>query len=482
VIQSKLVVCPAAGTPLRSDPNAVNSTASPARGPETSVGREEAAVPQLARSIGRWSLTALIINSIIGSGIFGIPGVLMASTGRASPIVMALAGLMMGVIVFCYAEVGSQFSEPGGVYVYTRAAFGRFSGLQIGWFWFLSALGGAGTNANLFIDHLAGFVPWASQGWPRALLLAALLLIPATINYAGTRKGAWLSVGLTLAKMAPLLLLALFGLIRFGHAPQMVTLNQLTAPGWSGWLSGLLVLLFTYSGFEDTMNTAGEVRDTRRNIPLGLITGLGVCIVVYTLIQFVVVATLPPGHTERPLAAVAEVLFGRGGAWFVELAAMVSTYGWLSGFMLNIPRYLFAISAHREFPAFFGRLHPRFRTPHISIFVSAGLAWLLAVTGSYHWCLVLTAGASIIYFATVCAALMRLRHLQPDAARFRLPCGPLFSLLGTVISLVLLSQLHLREVLFMIITAVVAALNWWWVVKIQNQGVQNPESIAQGRL
>jgi basic amino acid/polyamine antiporter, APA family len=422
-----------------------------------------AAVAPLTRAIGRWSLTALIINSIIGSGIFGVPGVLMATTGRASPVVMLVAGLLMAVILFCYAEVGSQFSEAGGVYLYARTAFGKFAGLQVGWFWLLSTLGGAGTNANLFVDHLGGFAPWLGQGWPRAIVLAALLLIPAAINYVGTRQGTLLSNGFTVAKLLPLVLLIVCGSIRFSQAPRLVSFQELMAPGWTGWVGGLLLLSFTYSGFEDSLATTGEVREPRRNIPLALVTAMGICIAVYTLLQWVVAATLTPGQTERPLAAVAQVLFGRGGAWFVELAAIISTYGWLSTFFLNTPRYLFAIAAHREFPAVFGRLHPRFGTPHIGVVVAAVLAWLLAVTGNFHWCLLLSAGASIVYYATVCAALLPLRRIRPAAPGFRLPFGFSFSLLGVAISLVCLTQLRMREALFMTITAFVAAANWWFI-------------------
>lgn len=443
------------------------------------LARPVKAGPALVRSIGFWSLTALIINSIIGSGIFGVPGKLMATTGRASPIIVAVAGLLMGVIVLCYAEVASRFSQPGGVYLYARTAFGRFVGLQVGWFWFLSALGGAGTNANLFLDHFSALAPSAGQGWPRAAVLAALLLLPAAFNYGGTRKGTVLSNVFTLAKILPLAVLVVFGSIRFGHQPQLVTVHELAAPGWAGWLAGLLALLFTYSGFEDPLSTAGEVREARRNMPLALIAGLGVCIAIYTLIQFVVAATLSPGQTERPLASVAQVLFGRGGAWFVEMAAMISCYGWLSAFMLNTPRYLFAIADHGEFPASFGRLHPRFGSPYISIIIAAGLAWLLAVTGSFHWCLLLSAGASIIYYAVVCAALLRLRRLQPGAAKFQLPFGTLFSLLGIAISLVLLTPLHIREVLFMTITAVVAALNWWWVRRRAGAVARDPAALER---
>ncbi|MGH7973818.1 MAG: amino acid permease, partial [Limisphaerales bacterium] len=117
----------------------------------------------LIRSIGRWSLTALAINCIIGSGIFGVPGELMKTVGRASPLAMVLAGLATVIVVACFAEVSSRFSEPGGVYLFARTAFGRFAGIQVGWFWFLSTLGGAAANANLFLDYLAGLAPWTSN-------------------------------------------------------------------------------------------------------------------------------------------------------------------------------------------------------------------------------------------------------------------------------------------------------------------------------
>ena len=437
------------------NPSVETNAAAPARSESSENG--------LVRSIGRWSLTALIINCMIGSGIFGMPGLLMARTGRASPIVMLIAGLLMAVILFCYAEVGSQFSGAGGVYLYARTAFGRFVGLQVGWFWLLSTLGGAGTNANLFVDHLSGFLPWADHGWPRSLVIGILLFIPAAINYAGTRKGTILSNVFTVAKLFPLVLLIVFGSFHFSRHPQLVTFHELTAPGWSGWIGGLLMLSFAYSGFEDSLATTAEVREPQRNVPRALIAGLGVCIAVYTLIQFVVVANLSPGQTDRPLAAVAQVLLGRGAAWFVEVAAMVSSYGYLSACMLNMPRYLFAIAAHREFPAIFGRLHPRFGTPHFSIILIAVLSCMLAVSGSFQWCLVLSAGASIIYYGVVCAAVLRLRRMDPSAARFRLPVGALFSLLGVAVCLVFLTQLHAREALFMAITAFVAAANWWFV-------------------
>jgi amino acid transporter len=417
------------------------------------------------RSIGRWGLTALVINCIIGSGIFGVSGELIATVGRASPIAMIIAGLASGVLVACFAEVGSRFSQPGGVYLYARTAFGRFVGLQVGWFWFLSSLAAAAASANLFVNYLAGFAPWATQGWPRVLVMTVLVLIPAAVNYRGVRHGTILSTGFTIAKLLPLVVLILLGLGHFSQHLEMVRISQITEPGWPAWGTALLVLSFTYSGFEDVTMPTGEIREPQRTIPWALIVGLGVCMAVYALLQFIVVATIGTVPGERPLATSAALLIGHGGEVFIEVAAMVSTYGWLSASMLNAPRFLFSLADRDEFPAVFGRLHSKFNTPHLSVVVYAGLVWLLAITGSFRWALLVSSGAAMIFDGAVCATLPRLRRIGSTTAGFCLPFGPVFSVLGIVICAVLLSRLELKQALLLSVTALIAAANWWWARK-----------------
>ncbi len=417
----------------------------------------------LIRSIGRWSLVALVINCIIGSGIFGVPGKLIAAVGAASPIAMLLAGLLTAVIVLCFAEVGSRFSEPGGVYLYSRSAFGRLMGLEVGWFYFLSALGGAAANANLFVIYLSGMAPWCGHGWPRALVIAGLIAVPAAANYLGTRKGTiWCNV-FTVAKLAPLALLIGLGFIRFSRKANLARVSGVGAPGWAAWGNALLLLIFVFGGFEDPMTPASEVNEPRRTIPFALITGLAACTVIYALLQFVVVATVGTTAAERPLASAAEVLVGRGGALFVDVAAMISTYGWISASLLNVPRLLFSLADTGDFPPVFGKVHARYNTPHAAILIFAALAWILTVTGTFKWSLLVSAGAGVLYYLVVCAALLRLRRLQTKPARFRLPFGAAFSIAGMAICVLLLSRLELREALLMMITAVVAGVNWWWV-------------------
>src|SRR6185369_6654399 len=147
----------------------------------------------LLRTIGRWSFTALIVNTIIGSGIFGIPSELNAIVGRASPIAMLLAGLGMSIMMACFAEVASQFTEPGGAYLYSRTAFGRFVGMQIGWFSWLAPMAASAATANLLAIYFAGFFPSASTGALRIALITTLLAILALANYVGVRTGTRLS-------------------------------------------------------------------------------------------------------------------------------------------------------------------------------------------------------------------------------------------------------------------------------------------------
>jgi basic amino acid/polyamine antiporter, APA family len=414
------------------------------------------------RSIGRWALAGLVINCIIGSGIFGIPSELIKRLGRASPLAMIAAGLAMATIMACYAEVASQFTEPGGSYLYVRTAFGRFAGLQIGWFWLLSILGGAAANANLFITYLAGMAPQTAHGWARAAILTGLIAIPVAANYRGARAGANVSSALTVAKLAPLAILIALGLWHFGHAVQIIHPAEITSPGWKPWAEALLLVSFAYEGFEDAVVPAAEMKNPRRSVPFAIFTGLIVCMAAYTLLQFITAATIGTRATDRPLGDVAAVLLGPGGLTFVGIAVMLSAYGYISAAILNAPRLASAFAENGDGPQWLGKLHPRFHTPFVAIVVFGALLWILALTGTFLWALAIAVGASTIYYAGVCASLIRLRRTRPRADALRIPWGTVWAVAGIAFSLLLLTQMDAREGLLMLVTAAIAAANWWW--------------------
>jgi basic amino acid/polyamine antiporter, APA family len=414
------------------------------------------------RSIGRWTMTALVINCIIGGGIFGVPGELTRLLGRASPIAMIFAALGMAVIMACIAEVASQFSEPGGPYLYVRTAFGRFIGMQIGWFHLLAVVGAVAALASLFVDYFATFVPWMLNTWERGLLIGILIAIPAVVNCLGVRSGARLNNVTTLAKLSPLALLIMFGVVRFAQQPQTIHPSEIASPGLSNWVRAMVFLVFTFGGWEDALIPSGEIREPRRTIPFGAGTGLIACSAIYALLQFTTVTTIGTKMTERPLADAASVLLGRGGAEFVAIAVMVSTYGWISAHMLNAPRLLYSLAAQGDFPGLFARLHPRFHTPVAAIGFYAFLGWVLALSGTFLWIVALSAGFMTVYYAATCASLIQLRRSHPNADALRIPLGSVLSVLGVAISVSLMTGLHRGEVLLMCVMVLVATANWLW--------------------
>ena len=182
------------------------------------------------RAIGRWSMTALVVNSVIGSGIFGLPSELARLLGRASPLAMIGAGITMAIPILCMAEVASYFAEPGGPYLYVRSAFGRFPSVQIGWFHLLAATAGGAASAVLFISYLGAVVSWTGREWLRPFLLLLVIAIPTLANYVGVRSGARLINLLTVSKLLPLIFIIVLGLSRFRTHLELLSRTEITAP------------------------------------------------------------------------------------------------------------------------------------------------------------------------------------------------------------------------------------------------------------
>lgn len=413
----------------------------------------------LVRVIGRWSLAALTINSILGSGIFGLPSQVADLLGRLSPLAVIVAGLAMAVIVACFAEVASQFTETGGTYLYARVALGPFVGLQVGWMTMLSRFTACAANANLLVIYLGEFWPQVAQPLLRFSVITALLGVLTVVNYCGVRGGTLLSNAFVIAKLAPLALICIAGglyLATHAAVPQ-----PMPAVGAHSWRTALLLLFFAYGGYEAALNPMGEAKNPRRDAAFALFFAVAVVTLIYTIIQFVVVGVVPASmHTDRPLAAAAQVILGRGGAVLVAAGAMLSVYGYLGANLLTAPRQIFALAEQRDFPSFFGAVHAKFKTPHIAILACAFLTWSLALAGSFSWNVTLSAVSRLFYYGAICLAVPVLRRKNPGAAWFRIPAGSLFATLGVAICLVLLTAADFSKWLILLATIFVAFVNW----------------------
>ncbi|MCL6480844.1 MAG: APC family permease [Firmicutes bacterium] len=427
-------------------------------------------VEKLVRAMGRWTLVALVINSIIGSGIFGLPSEVIRMVGSASPFFYLLAAAGIGVIMACFAEVASQFRDAGGPYLYARAAFGPLLGLQTAWLAWLVRLTSAAANANLFVIYLTEFWAGAGQPGPRVAVLTALLGFWMGVNLRGVRSAARVSNIFTVAKLLPLAVFVGVGLFFLrGETPVGLQL-----PAEANWPRALLALVFAYGGFEAALLPMGEARQPERDAPFALFTALAVVTLLYVLIQLVVMGTLPdPTATNRPLAAAANQFLGPAGGMLIALGAMVSVFGYLGGQFVSAPRLTYALAEQGDFPAFFGQVHPRYRTPHVSILVYTLLVWALAIYGSFLWNAVLSAVARLFTYGLGCAALLVFRRRQPDRIFFRLPAAPLWVGLALGFCTVLLLRMGRGELLAVSLTAAVAWLNWLWA-RHQIRDPRNP--------
>ncbi|HET7292313.1 MAG TPA: APC family permease [Vicinamibacteria bacterium] len=418
--------------------------------------------PELTRAIGRWTLAALVLNGVIGSGIFGLPDDIARLVGPAAPEAYLLAALGIGVVMAVFAEVASQFRDAGGPYLYARAAFGPFVGIQMGWFAWLVRLTSAAANANLFVVYLGEFWPAATRALPRAIVLTAMIWSFALVNVRGVSAGAGTSNLFTVAKLLPLGIFIVAGVL-FSEAS--VTPAPVNATG-DDWFQAALALVFAYGGFEAAMMPMSEAKNPRRDAPFALFTGLLAVAAIYTLVHVVTMYSVEDlAASQRPLADAARTFLGPWGASFIALGAMVSTSGWLAGSFVNAPRLTYAFAERGDFPRPFAAVHRRFRTPHVSILVYAALVWGLALYGSFIWNAILSAVARVFTYAVVCAALLRLRRRDPTADALRLPLGSVLALLGIGLCVLMVAQMNAEHAKIVSALAAVATFNWLLAAK-----------------
>jgi basic amino acid/polyamine antiporter, APA family len=420
---------------------------------------------RLVRAMGRWTLTALVINSIIGSGIFGLPSVVAGYVGRQSPLAYLLAGAGIAIVIACFAEVASQFGVTGGPYLYAREAFGRFIGIEVGWLFWLAKLTAAAAAANLFTNYLAEFWPSVQETIPRLALLVGLIGFLAAVNIRGIRSGAAASNVFTVAKLAPLLFFAIAGTVFLLRAhPAIPHAAQDSAPTpIRNWLEATLVLLFAYGGFEGAVIPMAEAKDPRHDAPFALCISMATVTILFSTIQYVVIGVIPAAAlTDRPLAVAARQMWGTAGAVLISAGALISVYGFLTAQMLQTPRLTFALGERGDFPQFFARVHARYRTPYVSIVAFAGMVCCLAAVGSFRSNVILSSVARLFIYGFTCASLPVLRRKHPNAHAYRLPAGNLFAALGVLFMAALASRMNRGEGVIVLVTVAVAFGNWLW--------------------
>ena len=394
----------------------------------------------LRRALGRWDLTAIGVNQVIGSAVFALPASLAANTGTWSPWLVAATGFASLLIALSFAEVGSRFEGTGGPYLYARAAFGRFAAFEVGWLlWFTRAASWASV-INVLVASLGFYWPAITTGIPRATAITLIIGLIAAINVRGIRQSSVVVNALTIGKLTPLVIFIAAGLFaidpgRLTGSP-VPTLGELSTTG--------LLLIFAFGGYEVVPVPAGEAHDPRRAVPFALVMTIVIAAAVMTLSQVVALGTLPSLTSSRtPLADAASIFLGGAGAALITFGAICSTSGNNMGQALSGSRNLYALAEQGDLPRFFGQVHPRFRTPANAVLVTSGVSLVLALSGTFAVMAAASAITRLIVYVATCAATLRLRSSRyagvVSPPTFVVPLGPVVPAAAIVIALAILA-------------------------------------------
>ncbi|HEY0349375.1 MAG TPA: amino acid permease [Pyrinomonadaceae bacterium] len=406
----------------------------------------------LSRGIRKWDLVALLVNVTVGAGIFRLPADVQKTVGNYSLAAFVVCAVIVGLIALCFAEVGTRFRTTGGPYLYAKETFGAPLGFMVGWLMWLTRVAGFATLAQVFIAYLGYFWPPAESGPSRVAIITGLVILLTAINLVGVKWSARASDIFTVSKLIPLILFVAVGLFFISPA----RLTPAARPGLGSFTAAVFILIYVFSGFEAVLVNSGEIRQPQRVIPLALIVALTASVVMFLLIQVVCIGTLPNlANSERPLAEASRTFLGVAGPPIISAGALVGIFGTLNVIMLACTRLPFAMAVQGQLPVHLARVHRRFRTPHVSIFVSAIAVLLLALSGTFIYAVKVTVITRVIVYASTCVALPILRRRNQTATPVRtvgkrsrsfvLPGGMWISMVCVILCLCLLANSGWRE-------------------------------------
>ncbi|OOG72976.1 APC family permease [Algoriphagus sp. A40] len=400
---------------------------------------------KLPRNLGLWGIWMLVVNGLIGAGIFGLPSGAAALAGEYSILIYAFCALLMLPVILCFAELGSYFRGTGGPVRYGTLAFGPFIGFQGGWLYYLARLISFSANTVLLTDSIAYFIQGASDGIGRLASLAVICFGLSLINVLGSVESIRSMTFFTVIKFAVLILLPLGGFIILG-ANVIPRFDSPVSP-FSDLGSAALLLIYAFVGFEGAVVPAGEAKKPERDMPLGLLLGLGVVATLYMLIQVVTQAAVPNlAESKTPLLDASAALFGNKGAVVLMIGVVASVLANLIGAMFSSTRLTYALSLENSLPKWFGEVHPKFLTPANSVIFFGISAFLLSSFGSFKVLAAMTVLSRLFLYIMSCAAIPKLRPQFIGQGRFILKGGYLVPVLGILACLWLMMQVSEQSV------------------------------------
>jgi len=386
---------------------------------------------ELRRDLGLAAALAIVVGTVIGSGIFRVPQAMVQNVGTVPMVflVWVVGGALSLAGALTYAELAAAMPGAGGEYVYLTEAYGPMWGYIYSWTQLSVAKSGSiATLATAFFEYTAHFLPEFEHVWfvlgpfpVKYGQVFALVLILALggVNYVGVRVGGNVQIVVTLVKVALIAFVIVAGLL-YGHPVQGVSAPVPTPPLQTGFIAALVAALWAYDGWNNVGMVASEIRDPKRNLPLALIGGTAAVIGIYMLANWAYFRVLSPAEVAGHKLVAAEMMQrvqGPAGAAAVSIAAMISIFAALNGSILTGARVPYAAARDGLFFPAVARVHPVFHTPGVSIIVMTVWSSILVLSGKYDDLFNFVIFGSWILYAMATASVFVLRRKRPDLPR-----------------------------------------------------------------
>lgn len=369
--------------------------------------------PHLIRGIGVIGGALLVLNGMIGSGIFALPSVVAAKAGILSPWLFLATGVLLMTVVLAFAELSSYFRDSGGPVLYATTAFGPLVGFSTGWMYYISRAVALAANSHVMATYVGALWPWFGTGVGRLAVIVTVICGLTVVNVRGVKNGIRALSYFTLLKVVPLVAMIILGLQYY--SPELAMPSGL--PSIDDLGGTVLLLLYAFIGFETVLITAGETEKPRATIPKTMILTVIATGIFYFLIMLVYNLVLPGvADPDATLVEVGRVLAGPIGVFAITLTAIFSIGGSLSSMMLAGPRLTFALAELELLPNWFKRVHERYSSPANSVMFLGGMALLIAMSGSFVQLAIATSLARLISFIVCIAALPVIRRQADEEA------------------------------------------------------------------
>ncbi|GAA4010868.1 APC family permease [Sphingomonas swuensis] len=358
---------------------------------------------ELPKRVGLGGAILISFNGAVGAAIFALPATLAGDVGAWAPWLFPLAGLVVLLIAIPFAKAAASMPGESGPVTY-GSAFGRAAGFEVGWIYYVARVSAFAANVHVLVDYLLRWTEVEVSPLGRSGLILGAILLIGWANIVGMTRALRLLGGMTLLKSLPLLALALLALV----TTPLPTLGL--PPPLGAVEASMLLVFYAFVGFESSVAVSGETRDSSRSLPRALLLTVGGIVLLYLMVQLAFVAVDPayPKGDKAPLLALGTALLGPLGALMVLLAAVASLAGNLHANMAATPRVSHALALRGDLPAWLAAVHPRFLSPHHSIFLLAALAAILALTGGFVWLAVVSTLARMVVYAVTIAAWLKL--------------------------------------------------------------------------